>query len=363
MPLYMDLHIVPGVNAKDVADAHSRDVYLQKDHNCTCLTYWVDEQKGQVFCLIDAPSKEVVYELHTKSHGLIPHKIIEVEPDLVRSFLGRITDPENAQLTDNGLLLIDEPSFRIMMMIGLPDQLLIRYQQGAVAEHKLQKFILRINEQIVDRGGRIALQTKEGVIGSFKSAREALLTASDIYALLTDKLPYSIALHAGEPVARHDHFFGDALATLQYLCFFEQKFPIRITNIVRESLLDERELIPEIPICILSASDEKLIGHIISIIEGRYKEPGLQLDDFAKSLALSHSQLYRKMMAITGFSPNDFLRSFRLEKAKQQLQKGVRHIADVAFENGFNSPSYFTKCFKERFGLTPHEYCSLLLIS
>lgn len=74
----MDLHIVPGVNAKEVAEAHSRDVYLEKDHQCKCLTYWIDELRGHIFFLIEAPDKESVYELNNLSHGLVPHKIIEV---------------------------------------------------------------------------------------------------------------------------------------------------------------------------------------------------------------------------------------------------------------------------------------------
>lgn len=49
MPIFMDLHIVPGVNAKEVAEAHSRDVYLEKDHQCKCLTYWIDELRGHIF--------------------------------------------------------------------------------------------------------------------------------------------------------------------------------------------------------------------------------------------------------------------------------------------------------------------------
>ena len=128
MPIFMDLHIVPGVNAKDVAEAHSRDVYLEKDHNCKCLTYWIDESRGHVFCLIDAPSKETVYELHNRSHGLLPHKIIEVQNDFVESFLGRITDPDSGQFTNTGLLMLDDSSYRILMFVNTTDSILLHHQ-------------------------------------------------------------------------------------------------------------------------------------------------------------------------------------------------------------------------------------------
>ena len=67
MPIFMDLHIVPGINAKDVADAHSMDVLMEKEHSCKCLTYWIDELRGHVFCLIDAPNQESVIELHNRA--------------------------------------------------------------------------------------------------------------------------------------------------------------------------------------------------------------------------------------------------------------------------------------------------------
>src|SRR5688572_10236105 len=125
MPIYMDLHIIPGVTAKDVASAHLMDLMIENEHNCKCMTYWVDEARGQVFCLIDAPEKEVVAELHAKAHGLVPHKIIEVQTSLVESFLGRVSDPEDAEVNDEGLKLINDPSYRILLVIKMDDPVLL----------------------------------------------------------------------------------------------------------------------------------------------------------------------------------------------------------------------------------------------
>ena len=78
MPIYMDVHIVPGVNAKDVAEAHRKDLLIQEEYGCKCMTYWIDEKRESIFCLLEAPDKDTVEELHSKAHGLIPNKIIEV---------------------------------------------------------------------------------------------------------------------------------------------------------------------------------------------------------------------------------------------------------------------------------------------
>ncbi len=353
----MDLHIVPGVNAKDVATAHSQDVYLEKDHNCTCLTYWVDEQKGHVFCLIDAPSKEVVYELHRKSHGLVPHKIIEVEPNLVQSFLGRITDPETAEKTEDGLLLVNESSYRVVMLIRLPDPFLYHHQKGN--ENLLQQKITSIKEKIIAGKGQIALHHQEGIVGSFIQVEDAIEAAMDIMTLAEKDFSVTIGLHGGEPVTRHDQFFGDTLILLQYLCFFSHESPIRISNTVREVMINGRFAKQNQSILTLSASDDQTINNVMMLLEERYHDPTLQIEDLSKQLAMSQSQLYRKILALTGYSPNNLLRLFRLEKARKSLQKGGKNITEIAFQNGFNSPSYFTKCFRENFGLTPLEYLGL----
>src|SRR6185503_15065563 len=103
MPIYMDVHIVPGVKAKDVAEAHRKDLLHQDEHHCKCMTYWIDEERENIFCLIEAPNKDAVVEMHNKAHGLVPNKVIEVRSELVESFLGRIYDTEDAKTTNDGL--------------------------------------------------------------------------------------------------------------------------------------------------------------------------------------------------------------------------------------------------------------------
>ena len=98
MPIYMDAHIVPGVKARDVAEAHTKDLLHQDEYACKCMTYWIDEERETIFCLIEAPDKTAVEEMHRKAHGLVPNKVVEVRPNLVESFLGRIYDPEDAEI-------------------------------------------------------------------------------------------------------------------------------------------------------------------------------------------------------------------------------------------------------------------------
>lgn len=80
MPLFMDVHnLNGGVNAKDVADAHMKDLQEQSKHGVKYLNYWVDEQAGKIFCLVDAPTAEAAHTVHRNAHGLVADEIYEVQ--------------------------------------------------------------------------------------------------------------------------------------------------------------------------------------------------------------------------------------------------------------------------------------------
>ena len=79
MPLYMDVHNVEGgVSAKDVADAHMKDLETQSKHGVNYLKYWVDEEKGKIFCLVDAPDADAAHTVHREAHGLVADEIYQV---------------------------------------------------------------------------------------------------------------------------------------------------------------------------------------------------------------------------------------------------------------------------------------------
>lgn len=363
MPIYMDLHIVPGVNAKDVADAHSRDVYLEKDHSCKCLTYWIDELRGQVFCLIDAPNREAVYELHNRSHGLLPHKIIEVQSNFVESFLGRITDPDTGKFTDSGLLMLDDSSYRILMSVNNTDPVLLQHQLGlAAAVGKIEMQHALIRKEIKNHGGKEAMHEGHEMIGSFITAEKAVNCALAIQSQMME-IPdksFSIRIHAGEPVAQTDEIFGDTLQLLRALQLLNRKDPIVITAEVKALIIKDMYHKNTHQLLALNLQDEQFLVSLFDVLKQNYADNDFDADDYAQALTMSKSQLYRKLTTLTGHSPNDLLKEYRLEKARELLRKKKYSILEVAMETGFTSPSYFTKCFKIKFGLLPLTYQQLV---
>jgi hypothetical protein len=80
VPLYLDVHnIEGGVAASDVAEAHAKDLEEQGKHGVDYKSYWVDEEAGKIFCLVEAPNPEAAHRVHREAHGLVADEIYEVK--------------------------------------------------------------------------------------------------------------------------------------------------------------------------------------------------------------------------------------------------------------------------------------------
>jgi len=106
----------------------------------------------------------------------------------------------------------------------------------------------------------------------------------------------------------------------------------------------------------ISYADHKFLENLEKILTQRLSDPHFGVQELAETLHMSRMQLHRKLKALTGLSASAFLRSQRLKTAAQLLQSGNLSVHEIAYAAGFNSPSYFTRLFKEIYGLTPAEY-------
>ncbi|MEM9888189.1 MAG: helix-turn-helix transcriptional regulator [Bacteroidota bacterium] len=94
------------------------------------------------------------------------------------------------------------------------------------------------------------------------------------------------------------------------------------------------------------------------VVEQHYKNAEFGVEELAQKSQLSRIQLYRKLKAISDQTPSQFLRNFRLQKAKDLLHNPNLNISEVAYEVGFNDPAYFTRVFSKAFGQSPNAYRS-----
>ncbi len=101
--------------------------------------------------------------------------------------------------------------------------------------------------------------------------------------------------------------------------------------------------------------DKSFIQKVLDYINDNISESNLNVEHLADDMSLSRSQLYRKIKALTGMTVNELIRKVRLERAKQLLESGSESVSEVGFKVGFSSASYFSKCFKNEFGMLPTE--------
>jgi len=365
MPIYMDVHIVPGVKARDVAEAHSKDLMHQQEFACKCMTYWIDEERENIFCLIEAPSKEAVEEMHGRAHGLIPNRIIEVSADVVSSFLGRIYDPEEATTTEDGLKVFADPSFRILLLVKTDDPVLLQHKLGQEKSFEslnVHNGIIRKNLAV--HGGREVEYGGTGFIISFTSASKAVACAVAIQKQMQENNDNSIgtriAISAGEPVEKSNKLFGDTIQLAVYMCAVGSNMQIVVAPAVKELVAKDLFQWKGNNFLALAAADEELLASLFGRLEENWQHAEFDIEDYCKAMAMSKSQLYRKTIQLTGLSPNILLKEFRLEKARELMRKKPYSISQITFESGFTSPSYFTKCFKKKYGLLPMAYLELL---
>jgi len=101
--------------------------------------------------------------------------------------------------------------------------------------------------------------------------------------------------------------------------------------------------------------DKEFITNVLEYIHKNIGDSNLGVGHIAEELFLSRSKLYRKIKALTGDTATEFIRKIKLEKAKELLEKTDLTVSEICYKVGFSSPSYFTKCFKNHFGIIPKE--------
>ena len=363
MPIYMDRHDVSEtVTAENVAQLHQEDLKIQEKFGCRGLTYWFDEKRKTAFCLIEAPDAKAIQKMHNEAHGQVPHRVIEVDASIVESFLGRIEDPEKAQNTV--LNIINDPAFRTIMVIALKRSSLLQNDaaQFKLSLHNYSNAVLNLVN--VYDGQPVKLSEAHFLV-SFKSVSNAVHAALDIQSLLkefvndinNDKIRLKIGLSAGVPVTEKKLIFEDTVKLAERMCTII-KGKIIVSSEVKELYNSENSdtLCEGENIFSLTQTDEKFLTLLMDYTESAWSNTNLKVDDFSKPMGCGKSQLYRKMILLTGKSPNTFIKHYRLNEAITLLNKNICNVSEIAYLTGFSSPSYFSKCFQKRYGHLPSNY-------
>ena len=106
----------------------------------------------------------------------------------------------------------------------------------------------------------------------------------------------------------------------------------------------------------ITSLDEKLIARAIEYVEKNIDRSELSVEELSQELGMSRVHLYKKLTALTGRAPLEFIRVIRLKRAAQLLRESQLNISEIAYSVGFNNPKYFSRYFKEEFNVLPSDY-------
>ncbi len=356
----MDRHDLPEtVNAEHVAKIHQEDLKVEKEFGCRGLTYWFDGNRKTAFCLIEAPNKKALEDMHNHAHGAVPNSIIEVDPIVVESFLGRIEDPKAKK---GGLNVIDDPAFKILMVLDIRNCQPRNANEQALKEG-LKSCKSTVEVLVSDSGGRMVRSNLYQTLASFDSAQEAINCSLSIRKeFLQNRKKYDnglelkIGISCGVPFKHNEGLFEKAVHEADRFCQVvhgDIVISAEVSDLYHKETTDPS--IHKKPVRSLNRAEEEFVEDLMDFIEGAWNRSDLKVDDFSLNLGLSKSQLYRKLKAVTNSSLNEFLKKYRLEKALASVRKHRGNISEIAFDSGFNSPAYFSKCFYSAFGVLPSQ--------
>ena len=147
--------------------------------------------------------------------------------------------------------------------------------------------------------------------------------------------------------------------------YVEKPFSVEYLKVCVANLLSGREKLraafahsPLVatPAMALTKADEAFLRSLAEVVRENMENPDFCLDDMAAALCMSRSSLNRKIKGALDLTPNDYIRLERLKKAAELLREGTCKVNEVCYRVGFNTPSYFTKCFQKQFGILPKEF-------
>ena len=244
MPIYMDRHFSKDATRTAIKLAHEKDLEIQDKHGVKFLTYWFDEDRYTTFCLVDAPNKEAIQEAHDEAHGGVPHEIVEVDPQVVEAFLGRVNDPAPSTTSEEVEL---DSAFRVIMFTDLKDSTLMTTMYGdKKGLHLLHIHNALTRNALRANSGTEVKHTGDGIMASFKSVSNAVNCALEIQGAFNthnlanpdEALQVRIGISAGEPIEEDGDLFGSAVQMAARLCAHAEPNQILAAQIVRDQCVD-----------------------------------------------------------------------------------------------------------------------------
>ncbi|MDZ7692776.1 MAG: AraC family transcriptional regulator [Balneolaceae bacterium] len=201
----------------------------------------------------------------------------------------------------------------------------------------------------------------DSIVAVFETPGKVLQYAHEIQKeLLNDRkkpdrekldIIFNIGISVGQSLSEKEGFFVEAIRMSQRLCLIAGENEI-ITSKLFEELCDVNETMKKhISLRTIKPSEQEFLDSLLDIVENHLSDHEFGVDYLSRIMGVSRPQLYRKVTAFTGRSPVTFIRVIRLNKALSLIKENKYNLSEIALEIGYNSPSYFSKCFRDKYGV------------
>ncbi len=349
----MDIHTVDSdeFSAEDVVKAHMEDLAVQDKFGVKQLKYWVNENARTIFCLMEGPNKDACNQVHLESHGNTACNIIEVADNEYNLFMGQGMEVDDLAKTNSGEL---DPGYRTILLTNI-----VCFSQSSNDYYgKIKNLIFKYN-------GVIVREPTHQIMVTFMNATDAISCASYIMELLVctySKLEFNLAVVSGNPVDEEGTaFFEETKNRINSLCSLGLNKKLYLD---KETItLSEKELQKhkekQTNFTIVNNDDFAFSLILYNTINKYFTRSDFNSSQLFIEIGMSKSQASRKIKSLTEQAPNQLIQESRLQAALGKMSQSQKTIAEIAYASGFNSPSYFTRVFKKRFGISPTEFITL----
>lgn len=345
MPLFIDLHIDNNLTPDLIKQCHVADKAIQAKYGVRYLQILLNQPQGYLFCLIEGPDKESCAKVHQEVHGNIACNIIEItQSDFSSLLFNKQKDGLDFTLNNDGTLDTGNRAILTLNILCSPENYCVAKE---IIDNILYQNEVRIGESF-----------ENGFVVIFDSCTSAIDVGIIIRnKILESKIPVEVRVGVtiGSPLKEKGNFFEDIRKSSYYFSFISMNGQITISSKAMQLYNGSIKPITNL-LKVINLQDEKFLNHIMDCIEKIWDNSDVTMVVFAHELGLSKSQLARKLKVLSNLSPNNFIKEFRLRKSVSLMDTQSMNIAEITMAIGFNNPSYFTKCFRKRFGRTPSDY-------
>ncbi len=349
MSLFMDFHKIDSdaITEDDMYKAHLRDVAVQNKHGLIYKKYYLNLHNKTAFCLMESPNKAACVESHKEAHGIGACNVIEVsrENEFIPYMGQGGQNEQDLALTLSGEI---DSGFRTIMLVDFLDLMENQKLMGS-----------KIMDSIKYYNGSVIKVPSEKYMASFIDAIDALACALQIsrhFESSDQNSLYSLALATGKPVDEHGtNLFEETKTKVNVMSRlgFQKGIYMDLETKLSASRSKDFSKIDAARVTILDQVSYSEIEKLEKVLLKNLNNSAFKSDELCKELGLSKTQAYRKISSLVGMPPNKLLSELRLIHAARALKKGGETISEIAYDSGFNSPTYFTRVFRNRFNILP----------